>query len=229
MLIMQLLIPTLLIPLAFLLGNVSKATQDALGDVSETLKVSHFDCTSMEQNRMYSLNNVAPCKISPENIEILPASVRVYQRSYRTTVLATMCRIKVMPIRFNCGMYSHSSIVHNQATLTYDMIVDPNDCKKAEKSKEIFIKYFGSTFAAKIEEDKLLQQYFNTGTKLESDSRTSCDKRGQIKHLSVETFMMKTNLSVNFLKKEVMNTQGQVLPCGLLEGGCESTSLDPFA
>ena len=192
MLIVQLLIPTHLIPLAFLLGNVSKATQDALDDVSETLKVSHFDCTSMEQNRMYTLNNVAPCKISPENVEILPASVRVYQRSYRTTVLATMCRKKVMPIRFNCGMYSHSSIVHNQATLTYDMIVDPNDCKKAEKSKEISIKYFGSTFAAKIEEEKL-QQYFNTGTKLESDSLTSCDKRGQIKHLSVETFMMKTN------------------------------------
>ena len=128
---MQLPIYTLLLPLSFLLGNVSKATQDALDDVSETSKVSHFDCTSMEQNRMYSLNNVAPCKISPENIEILPASVRVYQRSYRTTVLATMCRTKVMLICFNCGMYSHSSIVHNQATLTYDMIVDPNDCAKA--------------------------------------------------------------------------------------------------
>ena len=122
MLIMQLLIPSLLIPLAFLLGNVPKATQDedALDDVSETLKVSHFDCTSMEQDRMYSLNNVAPCKISTENIEILPASVRVYQRSYRTTVLATRCRIKVMPIRFNvlalinCSQTSYSDIRYDR-------------------------------------------------------------------------------------------------------------------
>ena len=40
---------------------------------------------------------------------------------------------------------------------------------------------------------------------------------------------MMTNLSVNFLEKKVLNTQGQVLPCGLLECECESTSLDPFA
>ena len=81
---------------------------------------------------------------------------------------------------------------------------------------------------ANVEEDKLLQQYFNTGTKLKSDSPTSCYNRGQIKDLSVEAFMM-TNLSVIFLKKEVLSTQEQVLPCGLLECKCESTSLDPFA
>ena len=197
----------------------STTTDDTLDNVSESLKVSHYDCTEMQENRMFSLNNVAPCKISPENIAVLPAHVLVYQRSYRTEITATMCRIKVMPLRFNCGMHSHSSIVHNQASITYDLIVDPNDCKKAAKKHEIEFSFFGTTFYAKIKENQKLQQHFNTGTNLQDDSPTSCETRGQIKHLSVETFMMKANLSVNFQKKEVRNVQGMVLPCGLLEGG----------
>ena len=76
---------------------------------------------------------------------------------------------------------------------------------------------------AKIEEDKRLLEYFISGPKLKSDRPTSSDSRGQIKHLSVDTFMIKTNLSVNFLKKGCFNTQGEVLPQSPLEGGCEST------
>ena len=67
---------------------------------------------------MDTLNNFAPCKKSPKNIEILPASVRVYQGSYRTTVLATcveseLCRFvylrKVLAL-INCSQPSYSDL-----------------------------------------------------------------------------------------------------------------------
>ena len=61
----------------------STGTDDTLDNVSETRKVSHYDCREMQENRMYSINNVAPCKISPENIAVLAANVLVYQRSYK--------------------------------------------------------------------------------------------------------------------------------------------------
>ena len=84
------------------------------------------------------------------------------------------------------------------------------------------ISYFFKTFHAKMKENEKLLQYYNTGTNLADDSPTSCDTRGQIKHISIKTFMTKANLSVDFQKKHVRNAQGMVLPCGRLEGGCES-------
>ena len=39
-----------------------------LEDVSDSLKTTHYDCSSMQENRMYALNQVAPCKVSPENL-----------------------------------------------------------------------------------------------------------------------------------------------------------------
>ena len=41
---------------------------DDLENVSNSLKVTHYDCSSMQENKMYALNQVAPCKVSPENL-----------------------------------------------------------------------------------------------------------------------------------------------------------------
>ena len=72
----------------------STGTDDTRDNVSHPRKVSQYDCREMQENRMYSFNNPS-------------ANVLVYQRSYRTEVTATLCRIKVMPLRLNCGMHWH--------------------------------------------------------------------------------------------------------------------------
>ena len=64
---------------------------------------------------------------------------------------------------------------------------------------------------------------------IEGDSSTSCDNRGQIKHFSLETLMQETVLDIDLNDRTVYNSQGLKLPCALSEGGCHSTSLDPFA
>ena len=56
---------------------------DYTGNVSQELIVSHYDCTKEQDNRMYSLNKVAECKISPENLYIAPATITLYQKNYR--------------------------------------------------------------------------------------------------------------------------------------------------
>ena len=67
---------------------------------------------------MYALKKSAPCKITPENIQMVDTQVTLNQRSYRTFVKALMCRAKTKILRNNCGMCSHCSIVHNVPIIT---------------------------------------------------------------------------------------------------------------
>ena len=71
--------------------------------------------------------------------------------------------------------------------------------------------------------------YKNQGVDLKGDSSKSCDNRGQIKHFSFETLMQEIVLHIDLNDKFVYNSQVLNLPCVLSEGGCHSTSLDPFA
>ena len=127
----------LLVFIIFLFNSLTKTTEvDYTDNVSQELIVSHYDCTKMQDNRMYSLNKVAECNISPENLFIAPATITLYQKNYQTDPSATMCSVKVHVFRYNCGMFSHTSYVHDQNSITYDMIVTPEMCRLASTSKK---------------------------------------------------------------------------------------------
>ena len=65
----------LLFFIIFLFKSLTKTPEvDYTDNVSQELTVSHYDCTKMQDNRMYSLNKVAECQISPENLYIAPAT-----------------------------------------------------------------------------------------------------------------------------------------------------------
>ena len=38
--------------------------------VAPALKVSHFDCSSMTENSLYAINQVRPCHITPEELDV---------------------------------------------------------------------------------------------------------------------------------------------------------------
>ena len=66
----------LLVFIIFLFNSLTKTLEvDYTDNVSQELIVSHYDCTKMQDNRMYSLNKVAECNISPENLHIAPATI----------------------------------------------------------------------------------------------------------------------------------------------------------
>ena len=211
------------------LSIVINATED-INDVSNKLRVIHYDCSKMKENKMYALTQVSPCKITPENIQMVDTHVTLYQRSYRTFVKALMCKVTAMLIRYNCGMFSHLSIVHNVPIITYDIIVSPEQCLNANKTGKITVTEFDDDdMEIDIKHGIKTVSYKNQGVDLEGESSTSCDNRGQIKHFSFETLMQETVLDIDLNDRTVYNSQGLKLPCALSEGGCHSTSLDPFA
>ena len=60
----------------FLFNSSTKTLEvDNIDNVSQELIVSHYDCTKMQENRMYSLTKVAECNISPENLYIASATI----------------------------------------------------------------------------------------------------------------------------------------------------------
>ena len=100
-----------------------------LNNVSDKLRVIHYDWSKPGENKMYALSKVAPCKITPENIQMVDT---LYQRSYRTFVKALMCRAKAIVLRYNFGMWSHSSIVNNASVITYDLQINVYKLTKQE-------------------------------------------------------------------------------------------------
>ena len=103
----------------------------------KNLFVSHYDCTKKEDNRINSLNEVADCKITPENLYVTPAAITLHQKNYGTDLSATTCSVKANVFRHNCGMISHSSYVHTQKSIRYDLIVTPEMCRQASKTNKI--------------------------------------------------------------------------------------------
>ena len=160
---------------------------------------------------------------------MVDTQVTLYQRSHRTFVKALMCRAKAMVLRYNCGMWSHSSIVHNAPVITYDLILYPEQCLQANKTGKLKVTEFCDEIDVDIKDEVSKVTYHNRGTKFDNESPTSCDDRGQIKHFSYETLMHQGILDIDIKDRSIYNSQGQKLPCALSENGCSSTSLDPFA
>ena len=48
--------------------------------VAPALKVSHFDCSSMTENSLYAINQVRPCHITPEELEVSKATITLYTK-----------------------------------------------------------------------------------------------------------------------------------------------------
>ena len=70
----------------FLFNSLTKTLEvDYTDNVSQELIVSQCDCTKFQDNRLYSLNKVVECKISPENLYIAPATITLYQKIIEPT------------------------------------------------------------------------------------------------------------------------------------------------
>ena len=190
----------------FIVINSTEPLLDDFNDVSNKLRVILHECSKMKENKMYALTQVSPCKITPENIQMVDTHVTLYQRSYRTFVKTLMCKVTAMLIRYNCGVFSHSSIVHNAPVITYNIIVSPEQCLNANKTGKITVTEFDDEdMEIDIKHGIKTVSYKNQGVDLEGDSSTSCDNRGQIKHFSFETLMQET-YSILILMTELSKT-----------------------
>ena len=195
-------------------------------DLAPTIKVSHYDCSEMTENNLYSLNQVKPCNMAPENVEVSQATISLYTKHFRTTINATMCRIKHQRNRYYCGMHDHTSMDNEQEQITSDLDLTPEQCRTLAKGGELqFFKEEQKVSFDKGEKKIILEVDGDAS----DDNRNDCDGYEWITKDTFEGHVQDIELKVRLKDGKVLSYLNLILPCSLDELGCESTSLDPYA
>ena len=106
-------------------------------DIAPSVQVSHYDCNKMTENNLYSLNQVKPCNMAPQNIQMNEVKLTMYTKHFRTEINATICRIKHQRNKFYCGMHDHTSMDIEQPQITCDIDMTPEQCKQASEGRSL--------------------------------------------------------------------------------------------
>ena len=107
--------------------------------VAKNHKVSQFDCRAMTENTLYALNQVRQGHITPEKLEISQTKTILYTKHFRKELNATKCRIQHQREKWHCGHIDHSSIDHNIAGITSDLLISPEQCRSLAEGKMIYL------------------------------------------------------------------------------------------
>ena len=192
--------------------------------VAPALKVSQFDCSSVTENSLFAINQVRPCHITPEELEVSKATITLYTKHFRKELRATKCRIQHQREMWHCGYNDHSSIDHTIAGITSDLIISPEYCRTLAKGASINLQghWIGAEWDTKTPVVKV------SGDPSGSN-RNHCKTRGWISRDTFIIHIQKTTLKVTMENGKVLSDMGLILPCALEELGCETGSLDPYA
>ena len=90
-------------------------------NVAPSAQIPRYDCSEMTENNFYPLNQVKPCNMAPQNIEMNDVNLNMYTKQFQTELNAKIYRIKHQRNRFFCGMHDLSSMDIKQAQNTSDI------------------------------------------------------------------------------------------------------------
>ena len=205
------------------LANLNNPTIDH-DSTADGFKVAHFDCSKMDSNRIFSLNKVGNCDIKPEKMQVSMTKISIWQKMYRSKLNATMCKASHQTLEWYCGTFDASGMSATQPTITSDIKLSAEQCEHARKFGSVKLNGDNIKFSLNVKNT----EYKNTGA-VDSKYRNECDKTGFITHRTYETHMQDIELNLDLRDGTVNNHQNIPLPCSVSEGGCESTSTDPYA
>ena len=122
--------------LAFSVKLVFNISPDE-NQVASALRVAHFDCNETTKNTLYAINQVRPCRITPEGLQISKAKVVLYTKHFKKELNATKCRVQHQREKWHGRHHDHSSIDHTIAGITSDIVISPEQCRTLAKGKDI--------------------------------------------------------------------------------------------
>ena len=192
--------------------------------VAPALKVAHFDCSEMTESTLYAINQVRPCHITPEDLEISKAKVVLFTKHFRKELNATKCRVQHQREKWHCGHHDHSSIDPTIAGITNDIVISSEQCRTLAKGKDITLLGHLRNFGFDTK-DPFVKTYGDTS----DDYRNECDGKSWITRDTFLPHMQTTTLKVTLENGKGLSDSGLILPCALEELSCETTSLDPYA
>ena len=193
-------------------------------DIAASVQISHYGCSEMTENNLCSLNQVKPCNMAPQNIQMKDVKLTMHTKHFETEINATICQINHQRNKFLCGMHDHTSMDIEQPQITSNIDLTPEQCKQASEGRSL------TPFDHKLTFERRKKQIHHkwTGDSSE-DYRNECDGKGWITKDTFENHIQDITLKARFKDGKIFNRNNQLLSCDLVELGCESTSLDPYA
>ena len=108
-----------------------------LDDIEPSVQVSHYDCSGMTRNNLYSLNQVKSCNMAPQNIQMNGVKLTMYTKHFRTEINATICRIKQQRNKFYFLMHDRTSMDIEQPQIISDIDLTPEQCRQTSEGKSL--------------------------------------------------------------------------------------------
>ena len=96
-----------------------------LDHIAHSPQVSHYDCSEMTETNLFSINQVKPCNMAPQKIEMNDVKLTIYTKHFRIDINARICRIKHQRNSFYCGMHDHTNEDIEQPKITSDIDLTP--------------------------------------------------------------------------------------------------------
>ena len=115
----------------------------------------------MTEKTLYAINQVRPCHITPEDLEISKAKVVLHTKHFRKELNATKCRVQHQREKQHCGHQDHSSIDHTIAGITSDIVISPEQCRTLAKGKDITLLGHSKNFGFDTK-DLIVKTYGDT-------------------------------------------------------------------
>ena len=115
-------------------------------EIAPSVQGSHYDCSEMTENNLFSLNQVKPCNMAPQNIQVNDVKLTMYTKHFRTEINATICRTKHQRNKFYCGMHDYNSMDIEQPQITSDIDLTPEQCKQASEGRSLTLFHHKLTF-----------------------------------------------------------------------------------
>ena len=77
-----------------LYNSICDKYEPKFDDIAPSVQVSHYDCSEMTENNLYSLNQVKLRNMAPQNIQLNDVKLTMYTKQFRSEINATICPIK---------------------------------------------------------------------------------------------------------------------------------------
>ena len=156
--------------------NVKLENAD-LQKIASQLKLTHYDCGEMTENKLCALNQVSKCNIAPENLEVSRAKITMYTKHFRQKINATVCRVKYQSEQWHCGFGD----AHHTGGITIDLTVTASQCRTLARGGSITLKDETLEFKKGKKTTVVKHQYFDDDVAEISDKyRNECDSYGWI-------------------------------------------------
>ena len=162
--------------------------------------------------------------MAPQKNEMNDVKLTMYTKQFRTEINATVCRIKHQRNRFYCGMHDHTKTDIEQAQITNEIDPTPEQCKQASEGRSLTLYDHKLTF-----EKGKKETHHKWKRNVDRDNHNECIGYEWITKDTFESHIQDITPEVRIKDGRKINRNDQLIPCGLGELGCGSTSLDPHA